>query len=230
MCGRYSFFTPLPEAEAALQVKAVPYEGWQPNYNGAPTQAMPVITNEFPGVMQFFRWGLVPSWAKEPSIGYKMINTRAESIMEKPAFRNIFKYRRCIVPADGYYEWQQPEAAQASKSKSKTAKQAWRFCLPDGGLMLMAGLWATWGQQGLQTFSIITCPANLHVQPIHHRMPVLLSYSEAKKWLSNQTSPAELLALLKPAPEDLLTAYRISAMVNNPANNLPQVIEPEAAN
>lgn len=228
MCGRYSFFTPIPEAEATLQVKAVPNEGWLPNYNGAPSQAMPVITNEFPGVIQFFRWGLVPSWAKEPSIGYKMINTRAESIEEKPSFRNIFKCRRCLVLADGYYEWQQPEALQEGKPKSKQPKQAWRFCLPDGGLLLMAGLWSTWGQQGLQTFSIITCPANQQVQPIHHRMPVLLSYTEAAQWLSNNTPPDELLRLLKPAPDNLVTAYRISALVNKPGNNVPEIIAPEA--
>src|SRR5512137_2843258 len=100
MCGRYSFFTAIPEIELTLGVKAVEWAEWQARYNAAPTQMMPVITNEFPGVIQFFRWGLVPKWAKEAAIGNKMINTRTESIIEKPGFRNIFKYRRCLVLAD----------------------------------------------------------------------------------------------------------------------------------
>lgn len=226
MCGRYSFFIPIEQAEQSLNVKAIPVEGWLPRYNAAPSQAMPVITNEFPGVIQFFRWGLVPKWANDPSIGYKMINTRTESIVEKPAFRNIFKYKRCIVLADGYYEWMAaPAGDEGSKPKSKPIKQPYRFHLPGDELIMMAGLWDTWGPENLQTFSIITCPANMDTQPYHDRMPVILSHKEAEQWLGKALNTDELLKLLKPAPEGLLEIYPISTYVNKPGNEGAEVIE-----
>lgn len=224
MCGRYSFFIPMEEAEQTLQAKAVPMEGWLPRYNAAPTQAMPVITNEFPDIIQFFRWGLVPKWAKDISIGYKMINTRSESIVEKPAFKNIFKYKRCLVLADGYYEWQVQGDATPVK-KGKPVKQPFRFHLPGNKLMLLAGLWDTWGNEGLQTFSIITCAANNDTSKFHDRMPVILSHDEAKQWLSNDLPPDVLLTLLKPAPEGLLQIYPVSTYVNKPGNEGKEVIE-----
>ena len=199
-------------------------EGWLPRYNAAPTQGMPVITNEFPDVIQFFRWGLVPKWAKDVSIGYKMINTRAESIEEKPAFRNIFKYKRCIVLADGYYEWMAPPP-DPSVPKSKVVKQPYRFHLPGDDILLFAGLWDTWGNDGLHTFSIITCGANKDTAPYHDRMPVILSHAEARQWLSNDVHPNDLLKLLKPAPEGLLEIYPISTYVNKPGNEGQEVIE-----
>lgn len=225
MCGRYSFFIPLDQAESQLGVRSVPNLDWFPHYNAAPSQAMPVITNEFPDIMQFFRWGLVPKWAKETSIGYKMINTRSESIAEKPAFRNIFKYKRCLVPADGYYEWQVAgdNGGKGSK-KGKPVKQPFRFHLPGDDILLFAGLWDTWGPDNLQTFSIITCPANNDTSPYHDRMPVILSHEEAKKWLSRAPEDT-LLPLLKPAPEGLLEIYPISTYVNKPGNEGKEVLE-----
>jgi putative SOS response-associated peptidase YedK len=224
MCGRYSFFIPLEQAEQQLQVNAPDWIQWAPRYNAAPSQAMPVITNEFPGVIQLLRWGLVPKWAKDISIGNKMINTRSESITEKPSFKNIFKYKRCLVLADGYYEWQTPKYADKIP-KSKLIKQPFRFHLPGDEIMLMAGLWDSWGLDGLQTFSIITCPANADVAPYHDRMPVLLSHSEARMWLDNKTPSNTLIQLLKPAPEGLLEMYAISTYVNKPGNEGPLVIE-----
>nr|MCU0387751.1 SOS response-associated peptidase [Chitinophagaceae bacterium] len=187
---------------------------------------MPVITNEFPDVIQYFRWGLVPKWAKDVSIGYKMINTRTESIEEKPAFKNIFKYKRCIVLADGYYEWKsmEPEGT-LSKAKSKLVKQPYRFHLPGDDIIMMAGLWDTWGNEGLQTFSIITCPANEDTLPYHDRMPVILSHEQVKHWLNNKTPLPELLSMLKPAPNGLLRIYPISTYLNKPGNEGPEVIE-----
>jgi putative SOS response-associated peptidase YedK len=230
MCGRYSFFTPIPDIEISLGVKAVEWAEWQARYNAAPTQSMPVITNEFPAIIQFFRWGLVPKWAKDISIGSKMINTRTESIIEKPAFRNIFKYKRCIVLADGYFEWQAGTAVVAGKggSRQKVIKQPYRIHLPGNEVMLLAGLWDTW-QGGLHSFSIITCPPSRDIAHIHDRMPVILNRQEAKLWLGNDLSPDQLLSLLKPAPEGLLEYYPISTLVNRASFDEPSVIAPMAA-
>jgi putative SOS response-associated peptidase YedK len=222
MCGRYSFFIPIAQAEQDLEVRALPNPDWFPHYNAAPTQGLPVITNEFPDVIQFFRWGLVPKWAKDPAIGYKMINTRMESILEKPAFKNIFKYKRCIVLADGYYEWR---ALPGKTIKGKPAKQPYRFHIPGDEILLLAGLWDTWGLDNMQTFSIITCPANNDTFRYHDRMPVILSHEEAKLWLNNKATPNELLPLLKPAPDHLLEIYPISTYLNKPGNEGAEVIE-----
>jgi putative SOS response-associated peptidase YedK len=229
MCGRYSFFTPIPDIEITLGVKAVALAEWKARYNAAPTQAMPVITNEFPGVIQFFRWGLVPKWAKDISIGSKMINTRTESIQEKPAFRNIFKYKRCLVLADGYYEWQATTAVVEGKRgpTQKLVKQPYRIHLPGNETMLLAGLWDTWGD-GLNSFSIITCPPNNDLANIHDRMPVILNHEEAKLWLRNDLNPDQLLTLLKPAPEGLLLHYPISTYLNKVVFDDPSVIAPLA--
>jgi putative SOS response-associated peptidase YedK len=186
---------------------------------------MPVITNEFPGIIQFFRWGLVPKWAREISIGAKMINTRCESIAEKPAFKNIFKYRRCIVLADGYYEWMAASAAPEPGTRQKLAKQPYRIYLPHNEIMLLAGLWDTWGE-ALHTFSIITCAPNNDVGFIHDRMPVILNHSEAKLWLSNDIAPQELMKLMKPAPEGVLQWYKVSTLVNKPVNDTEDIIAP----
>ncbi|MCA0382740.1 MAG: SOS response-associated peptidase [Bacteroidetes bacterium] len=218
MCGRYSLFTPKEKVEERLQATAVEWENWQARYNAAPTQPMPVITNEFPGIIQYMRWGLVPKWAKDMQVGSKMINTRSESIREKPSFFNIFKYKRCLVLADGYYEWKVGIDA-------KSARQPYRFHLPDNELMLMAGLWDTW-QNGLQTFSIITCPANADIAPIHHRMPVLLTQKSATAWLSNESSTDELLHLLLPAPKGLVQRYPIYPLLNRAGYDHPDVITP----
>jgi len=224
MCGRYSFFTPIPEIELKLGVKAVEWAEWQARYNAAPTQSMPVITNEFPGIVQFFRWGLIPKWAKDIGFGSKMINTRMESILEKPAFRNIFKYKRCIVLADGYYEWQATTIVDA-KGKQKIGKQPFRIHLPHDETMLLAGLWDTWGD-GLQTFSIITCPPNDDVAHIHNRMPVILNHKEAQQWLQNDLPQEDLIRLMKPCPEGVLQFYAIDTLVNKPSNDTESIIEP----
>lgn len=225
MCGRYSLFTPIADIEISLGVKAVEWAEWQARYNAAPTQAMPVITNEFPDVIQFFRWGLVPKWAKDAAIGNKMINTRAESIVEKPSFKNIFKYKRCLVLADGYYEWMLETSTSEAASKKATNKQPFRFHLPHNEVMLLAGLWDIW-HDGLHTFSIITCTANSDIQHIHNRMPVLLTQQDAQRWLRNDIAADELLQLLKPAPEGVIQFYPISTLVNKPLNNNETIIEP----
>jgi putative SOS response-associated peptidase YedK len=224
MCGRYSFFTPIPDIELRLGVKAVEWAEWRARYNAAPTMAMPVVTNEFTGIIQFFRWGLVPKWASDQGIGNKMINTRTESIIEKPAFRNIFKYRRCLVLADGYYEWMLDAPLETGKAQ-KPVKQPYRIHLPRNEVMLLAGLWDTWRGE-LNSFSIITCPANEQLAAIHNRMPVVLNPQDAKIWLSNEVPPDQLLTLLKPAPNDWLQYYAISTLVNKPINDTAEIISP----
>jgi len=229
MCGRYSLFIPLQEVADKLGVGVVPNPDWQPLYNVAPSLHMPVITNEFPDVVQFFKWGLVPQWAKDPSVGMKMVNTRMESILEKPSFRNIFRYKRCVILCSGYYEWQTlPGEVSAKGKKGKPLKQPWRFYNPSDDLILLAGLWDHWGREGLKTFSIITCEANNDTRDIHNRMPVILSYKEAKQWLRKGTDIELLTNLLKQAPEGLLKSYKVSTYINRAGNEGPEVIEPIA--
>lgn len=217
MCGRYGFFLPISEAAALLDVVPAPHDQWVPRYNAAPTQGMPVVTNEFPGVLQFLRWGLVPAWAKDPAIGSKMINTRVESIMEKPAFKNICKYRRCVVPANGYYEWQQSQGG-------KGTGQPHFISAPDAPLLLMAGLWSHWGQQGLQTFSIVTRPAAGPLAALHHRMPVFLTDTTRRQWLS-QGADNTFWDVLHTAAPVALQAQKVGPLVNKVSNEGPALLE-----
>lgn len=216
MCGRYSFFTPIQNAAKQLNAKIAPLNNWQPNYNAAPTNFMPVITNEFPKVIQFFRWGLVPQWSKDIKRAAGMINSRYESIIEKPAITNIFKYKRCIVLADGYYEW---------LKINKTERQAYRFYLPNNGLMLFAGLWDVWGNN-LQTFSIITRQATPQFSEVHNRMPVLLTHADAQNWLNNSEPANNKLPLLNGRNNAIINGCKISSLVNSVANNVEAIIEP----
>ncbi len=218
MCGRYSYFSPIEKAEKALKAKAVDWQIFEPKYNATPSQYMPVVTNEFPDVIQFLRWGLIPQWAKDMSFGSKLINTRSENIVEKPMWKNIFKYKRCIVIADGYYEW---------KKEGKT-KVPFRMHKPNDDLLFFAGLWDVWSGtgDGLYSFSIITTPSNADLQHIHERMPVMLSLEEAKKWLSKKETPENLLKLLKTPDVGSLAFYAVSSLVNTAFVDDARVIAP----
>ncbi|HHN47429.1 MAG TPA: SOS response-associated peptidase [Bacteroidales bacterium] len=216
MCGRFS----LTSSEAILNERfrlaggAVPYVA---RYNCAPTQNLAVITNDEPGCLQFFRWGLIPFWAKDEKIGNKMINARAESIAEKPSFRNAFRSRRCLVPADGFYEW-----------KSDNGKIPYRITLKSNEPFAMAGIWETWKSpsgSNIHSFSIITTAANALMQPIHERMPVILPPEAEETWLSGNNAE-EIRALLKPYDPDLMQAYQVSKLVNSPRNDNPAIILP----
>lgn len=215
MCGRFSLT--VNEAELNLRFETAggnaPYT---PRYNGAPTQLMPVITNENPDRFSYHRWGLIPAWAKDISIGVKMINARAETIAEKASFRNPLHSRRCLVPADGFYEWQQDKE-----------KQPYRFILKNESLFAMAGLWEQWiSPQGeiIRTFSIITTRANELMSPIHNRMPVILPREAEKRWLASHSEP-EILSLLQPFPAADMEAYKISKLINSARNDSPEVIQ-----
>lgn len=229
MCGRYSFFHAIDEAELLMDAGAAPYMEFIGRYNAAPTQAMPVITNEFPGIIQFFRWGLLPRWAKTPADGNKMINTRAESIRDKPGFQAIFRYKRCVVFADGYYEWM-PELRTVTGAKrvaQKIVKQPYRILPEHEGIMLFAGLWEVWSGMGdgVYSFSIITTEANEELKPIHDRMPVILTPEEARLWLSNDISPTQLMKLMRPAPAGWLKWYPVSTRLNSPGNDDAGLVE-----
>ncbi len=221
MCGRF-VLTSTPEAiQAEFNLSNVP-AALSPRYNIAPTQPVAVITNEAPDELTFFTWGLIPSWSKDISIGSKMINARSESAAEKPAFRSAFKRRRCLIPADGFFEWQ----AQGS------GKVPLFIHLEDRPIFGMAGLWEVWHSpmgDEIRTCTILTTDANDFMKPIHNRMPVILHKDDYPLWLSSEEHPTPVLQeLMKPYDGGDLTAYPVSKMVNRPGVDVPECIEPVA--
>ena len=217
MCGRYSFAPDLKIVNEHYDIVADPADVTA-NYNAAPTQLLPVITNEAPRQLSLFRWGLVPSWAKDASIGNKLINARAESLDTKPSFRNAFKNRRCLVPADAFYEWK-----HAGRSKTKIP---YRISIKNQPLFSMAGIWEQWKDpQGklLNSFSIITTRANKLVAELHNRMPVILPPEAEQLWLSDLKKD-DLLDLLQPFDPGEMESYPISMLLNSPRNNSKELI------
>jgi len=219
MCGRFTTTIDLEEIKRVFKLSDAS-SAYQPSYNTAPGQDIPIIVEDHNRRLILSRWGLVPSWAKEPSIGNKLINARAESLHEKPSFRQAFRYRRCIIPADSFYEW----------DKRGKEKKPYR-CLPkDKSILALAGLWEIWSpspELRLHSCTIITVPANSLLEPLHDRMPAILEPEELDLWLDPALqNPYQLATLLKPYPADLLEIYPVSTLVNSPRNNTPQVIEP----
>jgi putative SOS response-associated peptidase YedK len=214
MCGRFQLSVKGRHISERFNVEVFD-EFYKPNYNAAPSQKLPVITNVEPGKLSYFKWGLIPFWAKDPKIGYKMINTRSESITEKPSFKNAFRKRRCLIPANGFFEW-----------KKDPQKTPYRIHLKNDNLFAMAGIWETWkdGKDNLvHTFSIITTTPNSLMETIHNRMPVILPPEKEKVWL-DETNEEDLKALLKPIDPSGMEAYPISRRVNSPANNDPEIV------
>jgi putative SOS response-associated peptidase YedK len=216
MCGRFSLTTD----EAILNERFRLAGGIEPyvaRYNCAPTQKLAVITNEEPGRLSFFRWGLIPFWAKDEKIGNKMINARAESIEEKPSYKNAFRQRRCLVLADGFYEW-----------KTKNGKTPYRITMKDYQPFAMAGIWETWkNPEGkmIHSFSIITTSANELMKSIHERMPVILPPEFEETWLKSD-DPREIRGLLQPYESEKMQAWEVSKLVNSPRNDNPALILP----
>ncbi len=220
MCGRFTIFAD-PERLAERFQAALPAGGLQPRYNAAPTQQLPVILNDGPPAIQFLQWGLIPFWAKDPSIGSRMINARSETLVDKPAFRAAFKKRRCLVLADGFYEWQ----------KTAAGKQPIRITLASGEPFAMAGLWETWDAPDgslLRTFTIITGDPNELVAPIHNRMPAILLPEHEAIWLDNAAEPAIWLDILRPYPAERMAAYPVSRRVNFVGNDDAGLVERDA--
>jgi len=221
MCGRYTLIANAEAIRILFELPEFDQRLVVPRYNIAPTQPIMVV-HEGPKGRELIpvRWGLIPWWAKDPKTLPLMINARAEGIAEKPAFRDAFKYRRCLVPASGFYEWQK---------RGKGTKQPY-LARPNGSdaPIAFAGLFETWhGPDGseIDTATIVVTDANAPLMPIHERMPVIVEPKNFETWLSPETTPAEAAALLKPAPDDLLTLAPVSARVNSADNDDPTLIE-----
>lgn len=226
MCGRFTQHHDLPEIVSRFDVQQALFPV-EPRYNVAPTQAVGVVVTEAATkerILDGFQWGLVPSWAKDTAIGNKMINARAETIAEKPAFKRALQYRRCIVPADGFYEWERA----GPDGKIRIPRH---FHRTDGSLFGFAGLWEKWESPDgspLLTFTVITTEANGVVRPTHDRMPVILQTPEDEaRWLDDSLKDTDLLvSLLKPYPEDWMDSYTVSRRVNSPAVDEVGLLEP----
>ncbi len=220
MCGRYTLTLSGQALAEAFELDDVPAA--TPRYNVAPTQSMPVIRGGEAGrrTCALHRWGLVPFWADDPAIGNRLINARSESVAGKPAFRAAFRHRRCLVPADGFYEWR----------REGGGKQPYLIRFGDGRLFAFAGLWEHWSPsdgQVLDSFTILTTSPNDVVRPVHDRMPVILPPQHYDRWLGfTEASASELQALLCPHPSEGMELHPVSRRVNSPANDDPQVVEP----
>ena len=217
MCGRYTIT--VDPGELAQRFNAtLPPDPLQPRYNAAPSQNLPVLLNEGDRQIQMLKWGLIPHWAKNAS-DYNLINARAETIEEKPSFRDALQKRRCLVLTDGFYEWR----------KTPDGKTPMRITLKSGEPFAFAGLWETWKDPDgnpLRTFTIITTTPNDLMATIHNRMPVILSRADENMWIDNMPGVGAWRSLMRPYPADLMTAYPVSAKVNSPANDTPAVMAP----
>jgi putative SOS response-associated peptidase YedK len=221
MCGRFTLTVDPADLAEAFPEFTFPGQ-LAPRYNIAPTQPVLALANDGTGKADFFVWGLIPSWAKDPAIGARLINARAETLSEKPSFRAAFKYRRCLIFANGFYEWQ---ARPGSKVKVPHF-----IHLKSGNPFAFAGLWEQWhasdGSQ-IKSATIITTAPNELMTPIHNRMPVILPQVSYARWLEpSSRQPADLQALLASYPAEAMAAYPVSTLVNSPANDHPECLVP----
>lgn len=222
MCGRSSLTKTEKELEerfgATFYSEDLERYNPLPNFNVAPSHVLPAILNTDPKHFSPLRWGFIPFWAKDKNIGYKMINARLETILEKSSFKKAFADQRCLIPSDGFYEWK----------KEGKAKQAFRITKKDESLFAFAGIWSKWKSpegETVHSFSIITQQPNSLVEKIHDRMPVILREDQEDIWLSDSVSPTDLKNMLEPYPEDLMQAYPVSSDVNKVSNNNKSLIE-----
>lgn len=212
MCGRYSITLPVEAVRRYFQVPQLP--NLEPRYNVAPTQDAPIVRLDREGnrELAMLRWGLIPWWAKDAKLGNKLINARAESVAGNSSFRDAFQRRRCLVAADGFYEWR----------KVGKERRPYRIARTDGELLAMAGLWDRWkapGGERVESFTIVTTDANDLVLPLHDRMPVIIGPADFDAWLAEPRTE-----LLRPYPGELLTAYPVSQRVNSPKNDDPECL------
>ena len=224
MCGRFTQRLSWHEVHALLRIIG-PAANLRPRNNLAPSQDAAVVRNDAgERRLSLLRWGLIPAWAEDPGIGHKLINARAETAAVKPALRAAFSKRRCLVPADGFYEWR----------REGSVRQPWLIARRDGGPMAFAGLWESWRvPEGavlrgslaerrpgdvVETFTILTTEANATMRVLHHRMPVIVPAEAFEPWLSGED------VRLAPAPEELLAMHRVGLRVNNPRNDDPECV------
>jgi len=221
MCGRFTLTVDPAELREAFANFSFPAK-YMPRYNIAPTQPILAIPNDAKNAADFFFWGLIPSWAKDITIASRLINARAETLAEKPSFRGSLKYKRCLIPADGFYEWQ-------SRPGMKT-KVPHFIHMADGQPFAFAGLWDEWHSPDgdvLRSATIITTEPNSLMAALHNRMPVILSPDRYDDWLDPAPRTAESLqGLLQPYDPQAMAAYPVSTLVNSPENDQPALIEP----
>ncbi len=219
MCGRYSLIADIQELARQFEFDGTGFEN-SPRYNVAPTQSVLTVTNREERQGEFMRWGLIPSWAKDPSIGNRMINARGETVAQKPSFRNALQRRRCLVLADGFYEWQ----------KVGKGKRPMRIVFKSRDPFAFAGLWETWRNpegETVRSCTIITTEANDLLRPIHERMPVILPRELEEFWLDGDVSDSAALSdVLAPYPDDSMEVYEVSTLVNKATNSSPDLIVP----
>ncbi len=226
MCGRFTQRFSWREIHELLDLIGTP-ANLAPRYNVAPGQQVATVRAEDGGRrLAMTRWGLIPSWAKEPNIGYRLINARSETAQEKPSFRSAWRSRRCLIPADGFYEW----------TGERKARQPWLITMKEGGLFFFAGLWERWmvpaGQEltgaladlregdALETCTILTTAANADISRLHHRMPVILPFESCKPWLAGDDMS------LGPLPPETMTLHQVGPLVNKATNDDPRCVEP----
>lgn len=225
MCGRFTLTQSAKRIAAHFQLDEEP--DFVAGYNIAPTQPVPVIRagKTTPREFSYLYWGLIPSWSKDPAMGARLINARSETVTEKPSFRTAFKRRRCLIAADGFYEWQ-----QLGSKKTGTKKQPFYFQLQEHQPFGFAGLWEYWhSSEGdeIESCTILTTAANEQMQSIHDRMPVILHPDDYDLWLDPSVqSPDPLLPLLRPYPSEQMQHYPVSTRVNSPSNDNPDCIAP----
>ncbi len=224
MCGRFTQFHSAQAIAETFHLADVPELA--PHYNIAPTQAIATVRQPAPNAkrqFRFLRWGLIPSWSKDPAIGARLINARAETVAEKPSFRSAFRHRRCLILADGFYEWQRQDGQ----------KQPFYFHLQDHEPFAFAGLWEQWQSpagEAVETCTILTTAANEVLEPVHDRMPVILPPDNYTIWLDPELQTvSQLQSLLRPYPADQMIAYPVSRAVNRTSFDDPDCIQPLAA-
>jgi putative SOS response-associated peptidase YedK len=219
MCGRFAQIEPISSIIKTFFIDDV-ITDLIPSYNIAPgSRILSVVRNNGKRLLVDYQWGLVPHWAKDPSIGHKLINARGESVHQKPSFRSAFKSRRCLIPASGFYEWK----------KEGKIKLPYYVKLKSGSAFSFAGLHETWTSPSgheIRTCTIITTGANTVMEPIHDRMPVIIPQGKQDFWLDTEALPDDLLALIAPYPADEMELYPVSTMVNSPKNDSAECVAP----
>lgn len=218
MCGRFALTMPTEAMESLFEAEAQGLPEAGPRHNVCPTQEIPaVVAWEEGRLIVPMRWGFIPKWYKSPTDGPLLINARAETIADKPAFRAAARARRCLIPASGFFEW----------TKSESGKEPWYIHPTQGDAMAMAGVWQRWTSpegESLVTTAIVTCAANQALSKLHHRMPVVLAPEDWGLWLGEEGKGAA--TLMQPAPEDVLDYHRVSTAVNSMKARGPELLEP----
>lgn len=221
MCRRYSISPTAAELAERFDID-VP-EAYRSRYNAAPTQILPVITNDNPEGLSFFYWGVVPKFAKNKSLSPKLYNTKAETLLQKASTSKALRQRRCLIPADGFFDW---------KNISKKGVVPYRFVLQEQSIFSFAGLWEEYedDEEGMvYSFSIITTSANSTIREMNLEMPAIVSREDEKTWLNNALSEEAWIKVLKPYPSQLINSYTVSSLVNNVEHDKPELLRPAPA-